>query len=70
MPTHVPKTPPTRPDTVTRRKNPPPIRAPDRPKPDNEHEGATDDHVSDRTGPGAGYDKEPEKVRDKGGVEQ
>ena len=33
-----------------------------------EHEGATDEEIGDRTGPGAGYDKEPEKVKDKGGV--
>jgi hypothetical protein len=57
----------TRPDTVTRRKNPPPLARPSDRTPD-EHEGATDDRVGDRTGPGAGYDKEPEKVRDKGGV--
>lgn len=33
-----------------------------------EHEGATDKEIGDRTGPGAGYDDEPEKVKDKGGV--
>jgi hypothetical protein len=33
-----------------------------------EHEGATEDEVGDITGPGAGFDKEPEKVNDKGGV--
>ena len=33
-----------------------------------EHEGATDEEIGDRTGPGAGYDKEPEKGKDKGGV--
>lgn len=33
-----------------------------------EHEGATDQEIGDRTGPGAGYDDEPEKVKDKGGV--
>jgi hypothetical protein len=32
------------------------------------HEGATDEDVSDRTGPGVGYDSEPERVKDKGGV--
>ncbi len=38
-------------------------------KPRNtEHEGATEDRVGDRTGPEAGYDEEPEKVRDRGGV--
>ena len=33
-----------------------------------EHEGATDAEVGDRTGPGAGFDEEPAKVKDKGGV--
>lgn len=33
-----------------------------------EHEGATEDRVGDRTGPEAGYDDEPAKVRDRGGV--
>jgi hypothetical protein len=32
------------------------------------HEGATDDQVGDRTGPGAGYDDEPQQVKDHGGV--
>jgi hypothetical protein len=31
-------------------------------------EGATDKEVGDRTGPGAGYDLEPEQERDRGGV--
>ena len=34
----------------------------------DEHEGATDEQVGDRTGPGAGYDQEPVQQRDKGGV--
>ena len=33
-----------------------------------DHEGATEEQTGDRTGPGAGYDKEPEQVKDKGGV--
>ena len=33
-----------------------------------EHEGATEEEVGDLTGPGAGFDKEPAKVKDKGGV--
>ena len=33
-----------------------------------EHGGGTEDEVGDRTGPGAGYDDEPEKVKDTGGV--
>lgn len=47
------------------------IIAPDAPEPTNPdegHEGATDEQVGDRKGPGAGYDQEPEKVKDKGGV--
>ncbi len=41
--------------------------APERANPDV-HEGAKGDQVSDRVGPGVGYDQEPEKVKDKGGV--
>jgi hypothetical protein len=37
-------------------------------KPEIEHEGGTDAEVGDRTGPGAGYDQEPDKAKDKGGV--
>ena len=42
-------------------------------RPDNEpsqdeHEGATEQDISDRTGPGVGYDQEPEKEKDEGGV--
>jgi hypothetical protein len=42
--------------------------APERANPDDVLEGATDDQVGDRGGPGAGYDQEPRKVKDKGGV--
>ena len=35
---------------------------------DAEHEGGTDSEVGDLTGPGAGYDKEPVQVKDRGGV--
>jgi hypothetical protein len=38
---------------------------PDRP---DEREGATEREVSDLTGPGAGYDNEPEQEKDRGGV--
>ena len=31
-------------------------------------EGATDEQVGDRVGPGAGYDTEPEQEKDGGGV--
>lgn len=33
-----------------------------------EHEGATEEQVGDRMGPGAGYDREPEQVKDPRGV--
>ncbi len=42
--------------------------APERANPEDVHEGAKDDQVGDRGGPGAGYDQEPAKVKDKGGV--
>lgn len=32
------------------------------------HEGALEEEVSDTRGPGPGFDEEPEKVKDKGGV--
>jgi hypothetical protein len=32
------------------------------------HEGATEDQVSDRTGPGVGYDQEPEPEPGEAGV--
>jgi hypothetical protein len=41
---------------------------PKRPRARNGHEGATEDRVGDRTGPEAGYDDEPAKVKDRGGV--
>jgi hypothetical protein len=48
-------------------------RAPDSPaipelEDDSDHEGGTEEQVGDRTGPGAGYDKEPEQTDDPGGV--
>ena len=52
------------PEPVTRVPDP---EAPERANQDA-HEGAKDEHVGDRTGPGAGYDQEPEKVKDTGGV--
>ena len=33
-----------------------------------EHEGAAETEIGDRTGPGAGYDDEPEQEKDRGGV--
>jgi hypothetical protein len=41
--------------------------APRRPEPP-EHEGAVEAETGGRSGPGAGYDNEPKKVNDKGGV--
>lgn len=39
------------------------------PIPSNDsHEGATDEKVGDRTGPGAGSNNEATQVKDKGGV--
>ena len=36
----------------------------------DEREGATERDVGDRTGPGAGYDNEPEQETDRGGVSE
>ncbi len=33
-----------------------------------DHEGATEEQVGDRTGPGAGYDEDPEQEKNEGGV--
>ncbi|MDA1307492.1 MAG: hypothetical protein O2917_09550 [Acidobacteria bacterium] len=41
---------------------------PARANPDDAHEGATDDQVSDRKGPGAGYGQEPEEVENGSGT--
>ena len=35
---------------------------------ENDHEGGTEAQVSDRTGPRAGYEREPAQVKDRGGV--
>lgn len=37
---------------------------------DDKHTGAKEDQVGNRTGPGAGYDTEPEPVEDTGGVSE
>jgi hypothetical protein len=34
----------------------------------DEHEGASETEVGDLSGPGAGYDNEPEQEKDTGGV--
>jgi hypothetical protein len=56
---------------MNKRNDPPPPPRPPRPEspsPDEDREGATEKQVGDRTGPGAGYDKEPEQEDDTGGV--
>jgi hypothetical protein len=46
-----------------------PSPAPASPSEDSdEHEGGTEEQVGDLTGPGAGYDDEPEKVDNDSGV--
>ena len=72
MPVDTRRTPPVSDHTSTprrarQRKPAADARAPKPVAPDT-HEGATDGEVSDRTGPGAGYDTEPERVKDRGGV--
>ena len=46
----------------------PPPQPPSKSTDPEEREGATDQEVGDRSGPGAGYDNEPEQERDRGGV--
>ena len=41
---------------------------PDTEPTEDEHEGATERDISDRTGPGVGYDQEPRREKDQGGV--
>jgi hypothetical protein len=55
-----PAAPPVRPD--------PKIRPAHTPAEDEEHEGGTEKQIGDLTGPGAGYDDEPEKVDNDSGV--
>jgi hypothetical protein len=45
----------------------PPVEPAERPETD-EHEGAVEEQVGDTTGPGVGYDQEPEQEKDEGGV--
>lgn len=51
------KSPAPRPEDDPSNANPPEV-----------HEGATDEQVSDRRGPGAGYDQEPEEVKNPSGT--
>ncbi len=66
-----PDRPEPQPDQPARTQKDPPLE-PKKPAveepPADEHEGATEDKTGDLTGPGSGYDQEPEKVKDKGGV--
>ena len=57
---------PTDPPKPSRRQAEPPEDFP--PDESDEREGATEREVGDRTGPGAGYDNEPEQEKDPGGV--
>jgi hypothetical protein len=59
---HTADAPPARPSPTT------PAPADDSAEASDEHEGGTEDQVGDLTGPGAGYDDEPEKVKNDGGV--
>lgn len=47
---------------------PRPEKDPSNANPEDLHEGATDEEVGDRGGPGAGYDQEPEKVKNPSGT--
>jgi hypothetical protein len=71
VPTRDPKTPSHDPERRTNVTGAGPRRTPPAAPPaayDQEHEGATEDEVGDRTGPGAGYDDEPAQEEDEGGV--
>lgn len=59
---------PNRPGRLPRPVGPGGTRRKDVPPSADEHEGATEDDIGDRTGPAAGYDEEPEQVKDRGGV--
>lgn len=64
-----PNTPVDRPDRASRRPRPPqPTPRPPSEANPSEHEGAAETEVGDRTGPGAGFDDEPEQEQDRGGV--
>jgi hypothetical protein len=71
MTNRVPERPaPAQPPTPARPadSHPQPTPAPDLTEVDVEHEGGTEDEIGELTGPGAGYDDEPEQVDDQGGV--
>lgn len=58
----------TKPKSRTPVRTKPPAKRPTGQRKGVNHEGATEEQTGDLTGPGAGYDKEPEQVKDKGGV--
>ncbi len=62
MTSNTPSNPHTDPATTT--PEPEPVIGQD----NDDRIGATDEQVGDRTGPGAGYDQEPTRQKDKGGV--
>jgi hypothetical protein len=61
-------TPASPPERVPRPVNPGDTHRHNVPPDPDEHEGATEDNIGDRTGPAAGYDEEPAQVKDRGGV--
>lgn len=67
--TDTPK-PPVRPTEPVRKRQEPPNEAkkPPMTDPPPDHEGAIEEETGDRTGPGAGYDNEPEQDKDTGGI--
>jgi hypothetical protein len=69
MTNRVPERPSTTPPAATGRPTDShPHTPPPHETPEVEHEGGTEDDIGERTGPGAGYDDEPEQVDDEGGV--
>ncbi len=69
MTNRVPERPATTPPPATGRPTDShPHSTPPHETPEVEHEGGTEDDIGERTGPGAGYDDEPEQVDDEGGV--
>ena len=63
-----PERPATTPPAATGRPTDSHPHTPPHETPEVDHEGGTEDDIGERTGPGAGYDDEPEQVDDEGGV--
>jgi hypothetical protein len=68
MSNHAPERPARVPVTPVRPTDTHPHPTPPEDAPEVEHEGGTEDDIGELTGPGAGYDDEPEQVDDEGGV--